>query len=209
MRSKKQGNKVQAAKQTQLASKPAPPKLVNIITADSLKLRDVTQHYGKLTLQTAMQATTPTIRKWAKMAEEGKGSNEIIIQGIANLFIGTSLYFGEAIPQAAAESVVIDMMQDYELGQLKLEDLVVITKELKEKDINRSKLTPNILIKHIRSYYNRRQQAAILHSQNQSLTQKNNDTQDIATRIKGTIALPDAQGKRVDRTRASVKKFYK
>lgn len=190
------------------SKKQGKPELVALITALGFKNRELSKHYGKLTLHTAMQATTPTIRKLAKLAEEAN-KPDVVVQGVARMFIGVSLYFGDAIPQAAAESIVIDMMQDYELGQLKLEDLVVITKELKEKDINRSKLTPNILIKHIRSYYNRRQQAAILQSQNQSLTHKNNDTADINTRIKGTIALPDAQGKRVDRTRASVKKYYK
>lgn len=179
------------------------PELVELITASQYKDSQVTRHYGGITMAYAMNAQTPTIWRWTKDQGEDK-----MIPAIAKLFIGASLYFDAPISQDQAEGVVTKLLADYELSNLKLEDLVVCCKELTEST-QYGKLTPNKILSHIKEYRERRTKVAIQTSINDSLTHKNNDTMDIAERMKNTIALPDAQGARVDRTRASVKKYYK
>ena len=179
------------------------PELVELITASDYRNRHIVQHYGKLTMQSAMNSDSPTVWRWAK--EEGE---EKMIPAIAKLFIGTSLFFDKPISQDEGETLVTEILANYETSNLKLEDLVVICKELKESDVY-GKLTMNKILKHVRAYTEKRMQAAVRQSLDDSLTHKNNDTMDIAERMKNTIALPDAQGARVDRTRASVKKYYK
>lgn len=177
------------------------PPLVDLITAPHYKNRHVVQHYGKMSMQVAMNTKAPTVALLAR--EQGQ---DIMIESLGRVFVATSMYFDKPMSIEEGEIVAVEMLNDYEIGNLKLEDVVVIIKEIKESDMY-GRLTPNKMIKHIKDYWERRIKAAVSDSINNS--QSNKDGADMAERIKKTIALPDAQNARIDRTRAANNKYLK
>ncbi len=159
------------------------------------------QHYGKMTMQAAMNTQAPTVGKLSR--EQGQ---DLLIESLGRVFIATSMYFDKPLNTQEAEIVGVEILNDYEMSNLKLEDIVVIIKEIKQSDIY-GRLTANKIIKHIRSYWERRLKVAVSDSINNSQASK--DGADMAERVKKTIALPDAQLKRVDYTRNQNKKYLK
>lgn len=177
------------------------PALRELIVVPHYKNRAVVQHYGRMTMQMAMDAKTATISKLGR--EEGQDK---IIESLGRVFIATSMYFDKALSTEEAEIVAVEMLNDYEMSNLKLEDVVVIVKELKESDMY-GRLTPNKIIKHIKKYWERRIKTAVTNSINHSQSTK--QASDMSERIKKTVALPTAQLKRVDRTRKENTKYFK
>ena len=159
------------------------------------------QHYGKMDMVTAMNTKGATIHKYGR--EMGK---DLIIEGLGRVFVGTSLYFDKPMSLEEGEIVAVEMMADYEMSNLKLEDIVVIIKEIKSSEIY-GRLTANKVIKHVHNYIERRTKAAISQSINNS--QHNKEATDMNARIKKTIAMPQAQLDRVDRTRKENTKYLK
>ena len=174
---------------------------MELITAPHYKNREVVKHYGKMTMQTAMAAKTPTVGKLCRSHGEDK-----FIESLGRVFLATSLYFDKPLNTEEAEIVAVEMLNDYEMSNLKLEDVVVIIKEIKESDMY-GRLTPNKIIKHIRSYWDRRIKTAATESINHSQTSK--DTSEMSERVKKTVALSHHQLARVDRTRNETTKYYK
>lgn len=152
-------------------------------------------------MQAAMNSSTPTVGKLSRQ----KGQ-DFLIECLGRVFVGTSLYFDKPLSTAEGEIIAVEMLNDYEMSNLKLEDVVVIIKEIKESEIY-GRLTANKIIKHIRGYWERRVKAAVSDSINHS--QSNKDAPDMADRVKKTISLPDAQLNRVDRTRKHNNKYLK
>lgn len=177
------------------------PTLQELIVVPHYKNRLVVQYYGNMTMAVAMNSTTPTV---AKLGREN-GQDEMI-ESLGRVFVATSMYFDKPLNTEEAEIVAVEILNDYEMSNLKLEDIVVIIKEIKESD-SYGRLTPNKIIKHIRGYWDRRIKTAVTESINQSQTNK--DAPDMAERIKKTVAMPDAQLSRVDRTRAINNKYFK
>jgi hypothetical protein len=161
------------------------------------------QHYGSITMVDAMNVKTPTIFRLTKQYGQEK-----IIQGVAKMFIGTSLYFDKALSADEAETIVVECLSDYELSNLKLEDFAVICKELKEDKIY-GKLTMNKILNHVKSYRDRRTQQAIAQSLDETQTAKMYGN-DINERIhRGIRDTSKDKTNQIDRTRADVKKYYK
>lgn len=181
------------------------PPLVELITASDYKDRNVVKHYGNLTMVTAMNSGQPSITKWVQ-----KHGDEKMIQGLAKLFIGTSLYFDKALIPAQAESIAAKVMADYEMSNLKLEDMVVICKEITETDFyGKDTLTPNKFLKTIKAYCDRRMTVAISESKNQSQEHKMYDG-NMHERLHRTLKQTGKdKSKAVDRTRKHTRKFYK
>lgn len=152
----------------------------------------------------AMNATTPTVWRLAKNYGQEK-----IIQGVAKMLIGTSLYFDKALTADEAETIVVECLNDYELSNLKLEDFAAICKELKENKTY-GKLNMNKILSHIKEYRDRRTNAAIsqsLDAVQQSKLYGNDMSQRIHDAVKNTNKTNI--GNQVDRTRNDIKKFYK
>jgi len=152
-------------------------------------------------MQTAMNTTAPTVGKLSR--QEGQ---DHFIECLGRVFVGTSLYFDKPLSIDEGEIIAVEILNDYEMSNLKLEDIVVIIKEIKESEIY-GRLTANKIIKHIKGYWERRLKTAVSDSINHS--QSNKDGADMSERIKKTIALPDAQANRVDRTRKHNNKYLK
>lgn len=185
----------------QLKKQSTRPPLVELITAPHYRNRDVVKHYGTMTMQQAMSATTPTVGKLCRQEGEDK-----LIESLGRVFLATSLYFDKPLGTEEAEIVAVEMLNDYEMSNLKLEDIVVIIKEIKESDMY-GRLTPNKIIKHIRSYWDRRIKTAATKSIDGS--QRNKEASDMSERVKKTVALSHHQLARVDRTRKENTKYFK
>lgn len=179
------------------------PALVELITASDYRDRYIVQHYGNMTMKLAMNTNAPTIHKWARQQGEEK-----MIMAIAKLFIGASLYFDKPISQDAAEGIVVKLLADYELSNLKLEDLVVCCKEITEAEAY-GKLTPNKILSHIKKYKERRMRAAIDGSLDSVAQSKLYDT-NMHGRLHDTLrATAKDKSTAVDKTRNDVRKYYK
>lgn len=152
----------------------------------------------------AMNASTPTVWRLAK-----NHGQEKIIQGVAKMFIGTSLYFDKALTADEAETIVVECLTDYELSNLKLEDFAAICRELKENKTY-GKLNMNKILAHIKEYRERRTSAAISQSLD-AVHQSKLYGNDMSARIHDAIKTTNKTniGSKVDRTRADVKKYYK
>ena len=177
------------------------PPLRELIVVPHYKNRAVVQHYGQMTMQVAMEAQTPTLSKLSR--EEGQDE---MIESLGRVFVATSMYFDKALSTDEAEIIAVEMLNDYEMSNLKLEDVVVIIKEIKESDMY-GRLTPNKIIKHIRGYWDRRIKTAATESIDQS--QRSKDAPDMSERVKKTVAIAHHQLARVDRTRKETTKYYK
>lgn len=185
----------------QLKKQSTRPPLVELITAPHYRNRDVVKHYGKMTMQTAMAAKTPTVGKLCREHGDDK-----LIESLGRVFLATSLYFDKALSTEESEIVAVEMLNDYEMSNLKLEDVVVIIKEIKESELY-GRLTPNKIIKHIRGYWDRRIKTAATESIDCS--QRSKDAPDMSERVKKTVAIAHHQLARVDRTRKENNKYYK
>jgi len=161
----------------------------------------VVQHYGKMTMQTAMNTVAPTVGKLSR--DQGQ---DFLIESLGRVFIATSMYFDKPLNAQEAEIVAVEMLNDYEMSNLKLEDIVVIIKEIKESEVY-GRLTANKIIKHIRSYWERRLKAAVSNSINDSQASK--DGAEMSERVKKTVAIASAQLRRVDYTRNENNKYLK
>jgi hypothetical protein len=174
---------------------------VELITAPHYKNRLVVQHYGKMTMQSAMNTQAPTVGKLSR--DQGQ---DHLIESLGRVFVATSMYFDKPLNTPEAEIVAVEILNDYEMSNLKLEDIVVVIKEIKESEIY-GRLTANKIIKHIRGYWERRLKAAVSDSIDNS--QANKDGAEMTERVKKTVAIAAAQLNRVDYTRNQTKKYLK
>lgn len=180
------------------------PELLALITASAYKDSLVVKHYGDLTIQKAMNSQGMCIGRLEKTQ-----GDDVIVPAIAKLFLAASLYFGEKFSQDMAEVVVRKMLAEYELrSQLKLEDLVVICKEIVETE-QFGKFTANKLLAAIKKYQKRRERLAIESSMD-SVAQTKLYGTNMHERIHDTLRkTAKDKSTAVDRTRGSVKKYYK
>lgn len=180
------------------------PELLALITASAYKDSLVVKHYGDLTIHKAMNSQGMSIGRL-----EATYGDDAMVPAIAKLFLAASLYFGETFSQDMAEVVVRKMLAEYELrSQLKLEDLVVICKEIVETE-QFGKFTANKLLSSIKKYQKRRMRLAIegsLDSVQQSKLYGTNMHDRIHDTLRKTAKDKSAA---VDRTRTDVKKYYK
>lgn len=180
------------------------PTLVELITASQYKDGQVVKHYGDMTMTKAMNSPGMSIGRLSKVEDE-----ETVVTGIARMFLACSIYFGEKFEQNMAEAVVRKLLAEYQLrSQLKLEDLVVICKEIIETE-QFGKFTAAKLLAFIKKYQKRRERAAIdgsLDSVAQSKLYGTNMHERLHDTLRKTAKDKSAN---VDRTRNDVKKFYK
>ncbi|MEM8506212.1 MAG: hypothetical protein AAF717_00220 [Bacteroidota bacterium] len=178
------------------------PELLALITASEYRDSLVVKHYGNLTMATAMNSTGMSLGRLAKTEGEEK-----VVKGVAKMFLACSLYFGENFSQDMAEVVVQKILGEYQLrSMLKLEDLVVICKEIVSTE-QFGRFSAHKLLTHIKKYQKRRMSAAINASQIQNLEQKHQNN--LEERIHNSVKLPERLERQVDRTRGDVRKYYK
>jgi len=182
-------------------SKKTKPALLALVKSSNYKHTDVIRHYGNMTLQKALEVKAPSIHRLS--ITEGR---EPIIEGIAVVFCSTALYFDGELPINKAKLIVEEMLVNYEYSNLKLEDVLVICKELKEQAIY-SKLTPSKILKQIADYCKRREKQAIANSINATLDEKHESNLD--ERMKKSIRQIDDVSKAVVNNRMYLIKYFK
>lgn len=131
-------------------------------------------------MRQALMAKTPSIGLYSQQDEEK------VKYCITNLFLGTSKYFNNPLSIDGANIIADELLSNYESRQLRLEDLFVICKEIKESDT--IVLTPARILKFVNNYVQRREKTAIQLSQELSENAKAlSGENDIDTRIKNSI----------------------
>lgn len=88
-----------------------------------------------------------------------KKNEQKTITCITNLFKAVNMYFDNVLTQEKAEVVAAELLSKYEYRSLKLEDLVVICKRLKESDA--FKMTPARILREVKVYAQDRENLAI------------------------------------------------
>ncbi|CAM1341780.1 conserved hypothetical protein [Tenacibaculum aestuarii] len=104
-------------------------------------------------MRKAFLSTTPSLGLLSKENEDK------VITCITNLFKAVSMYFDSPLSQEKAEVIAAELLSKYEYRSLKLEDLVVICKEIKEGDV--FKITPARILRQVKKYSDDRQKLAI------------------------------------------------
>ncbi|WBX72916.1 hypothetical protein PG913_08365 [Tenacibaculum pacificus] len=135
------------------SSKQTVPALQKLVEASAFNNRLVVKHYNNLTMHQALTAGTPSLGALSKINEDKA------IIGIKNLFKAVSMYFDNILPDGKAEVIAVELLSKYEYRSLRLEDLVVICKNLKESDV--FKITPARILREIKKYSDNREKLAI------------------------------------------------
>lgn len=100
---------------------------------------------------------------------------------ITNLFKAVSMYFDNVLTQAKAEVIAVELLSKYEYRSLKLEDLVVICKELKEGEV--FKITPARILRQVKKYSDEREKLAIAINRELSESSKANINYQLQERL--------------------------
>ncbi|TYB74565.1 MULTISPECIES: hypothetical protein [Bizionia] len=180
------------------------PSLKELTEVSNYSNTAVVKHYAGMNLRVAINSNGKSMAMMTKV----EGGEELVKKCVTNMLIGTSMYFAKVLPDRQANVVAEELLANYEYRQLKLEDVLAICYEIKEADI--INLTPARILKHIKDYFQRREQAIIDQSINASETNKNgNFDADFDKRIRQSARHLDDQNKAIVRTRTSTRKFYK
>lgn len=181
-------------------SKAIVPALKELTEASVYSNSLVVKHYGNLTMRKALQSKTKSVGLYQK-------EDEVTIRMcITNLFIGTSRYFNNELKLDKAEVIAEEILANYNYRQLRLEDLFVICKEIKESDL--IILTPARILKHIAKYCQNREAMAIRLSQELSEKVKGElGDSNIDDRIKGSIRHLERSNEIVVKQRLNAKKY--
>lgn len=178
------------------------PTLKELTEQSSYKNSLVVRHYGNMNMVRALESPNPSVGLLSKKDIEGTK------QCITNMFIGTSMYFDKPLNTNQADVIAEEILSKYEFRQMKLEDVLSICIEIKEADIY--KLTPARILKHIASYVDRREQAAISRSIKLSEDGKAQlGESNIDQRVKNSIRQIDRSNSEVVKGRLRVRKYYK
>jgi hypothetical protein len=178
------------------------PTLQELAEVSNYKNSLVVKHYAEMSMQTALQCKSKSIGIISKNNEDG------VKLAIANLFIGTSMYFDTELTFRKANLIAEELLAKYEYRQLKLEDILAICIELKESDIY--KLTLARILRHISNYVVKREDLAIKTSIQSSEDAKAAiGESNIDERIKNSIRHIERSNKEVVKRRLNVRKFYK
>lgn len=180
------------------------PTLKELTEVSNYSNTAVVKHYAGMNLLRAINATSKSLGLLTKQ----EGGEELVKKCISNMLIGTSMYFAKVLPDRQANVVAEELIANYQYRQLKLEDILAICYEIKEADI--INLTPARILKQIKDYVQRRDEAIIEQSINRSETHKhgNFDT-DFDKRIKQSARHLEDQNNAIVRTRTATRKFYK
>ena len=176
------------------------PTLLELTEVSNYKNSLVVKHYAGMNLQRALSAPSKSVGIISKENEEG------VKRAIANLFIGTSMYFDNELSFKKANVLSEEILACYEYRQLKLEDVLAICIEIKESDI--FKLTPARIIRHISNYTERRLKQSIHNSIQLTQDSKSGDA-DIDKRIKKSIRHIERSNLEVVKGRLYTSKYYK
>ena len=151
------------------------PALRELVEASVYSNRLVVKHYNNLTMHQALVCKTPSLGALTKEDEEKT------ILCIVNLFQSTSMYFDNTLSEAKAEVIAIELLSKYEYRSLRLEDLVVICKQIKEGDV--FKITPARILREIKKYSDQREKLAIQLSKQTSATAKTSVNYELESRL--------------------------
>lgn len=145
-------------------------ELLKALTAPDFKQSVVIRRCGSLDMQRAMSLPTPCLGQLEKVHGE-----ESMKRAVGRLLASAALWHDVELSESKLEALYSVIISDYEVrSSLKLEDFVVITRELMEADFHK-RLTINQILVHIRTYSKRRIARAIKDSidRNQSLKNSN------------------------------------
>lgn len=176
------------------------PTLLELTEVSNYKNSLVVKHYAGMTLQRALKATSKSVGIISKENEEG------VKLAIANLFIGTSMYFDSELTFKKACVISEELLANYEYRHLKLEDVLAICIEIKESDI--FKLTPARILRQISNYAKRRVQQSIHNNLQLTQDEKAGDA-DIDNRVKKSIRHIERSNEEVVKGRLKTRKYYK
>jgi len=177
------------------------PTLPSLIIDGDHKHTELIRHYSNLTIAKALQSNSLSIYRMSVDIY----THDQVVDGISALFIATAMYFDEnSLSSSQAKIVSEELLAHKET--LKLEDLVVICKELKEQSVY-SKLTPSKILKHVADYRNRRMTSAIKLNLNKTLDEKYEAN--IDDRIKRSIRAIEDSNRIISEKNVQMKKFYK
>ncbi len=184
-----------------LPSKNTKPKLQDLILKGDHKHTMIVRHYNNLTVAKAVTSTSPSIYRLSVQYF----THEKVVSGISKLLLATAMYFDEnSLTAPQADIVAEELLAHPE--SLKLEDLVVICKELKEQSVY-SKLTPSKILKHVAEYRKRRMQTAIKLQLNKTLDEK--QEANIDERMRKSIRQIDDSNRIISEKHVEIRKYYK
>ena len=123
----------------------------------------------------ALTAVTPSLGALQKENEDNT------IRSVKNLFKAVSMYFDNVLTDGKAEVIAIELLSKYEYRSLRLEDLVVICKQIKEGDV--FKITPARILREIKKYSDQREKLAIQLSTQKSATAKSSVNYELESRL--------------------------
>ena len=126
-------------------------------------------------MRKALQSKSQSIGALSKQNEDKA------VTCITNLFKAVSMYFDNTLNQAKAEVIAVELLSKYEYRSLKLEDLVVICKELKEGEV--FKITPARILRQVKKYSEEREKLAIYLSREKSEMNKSSINYQLESRL--------------------------
>lgn len=181
-------------------SKTVRPTLGQLTAVSNYRNSEVVKHYGGMTMDIALQSTSPSIGVISREHEEA------VRLSITNMMVGTSLYFDTPLQVAQAEIIAEELLGSYDYRQLRLEDVWAICTELKEKEIY--KLTPARIVKQIHEYTDRRIARSIQLSQEACEYHKaQTGESNIDKRILGSARQPERSNEIVAKNRVWMQQF--
>ena len=125
-------------------------KLLAALTGPSYKQTAFMRCYGRLDMPKALAAAAPCIGQLQKQLGDPP-----LYLAIGRLFAAAALWHGVALKEEEVQALTQGILSDSELRSLKLEDLVVVAKEIQEADWHK-RLTLNQIMCHVRGYWKRR-----------------------------------------------------
>jgi hypothetical protein len=178
------------------------PSLVSLVAASNYKNTDVVRHYGNMNITKAAQSNSTCVGLLSKQ-------NELKLKRcITNMFIGTSMYFDNVLPQNKADVIAEEILAKYEYRQLKLEDILAICIEIKESET--FKLTPARILRHISDYTKRKEKIVIANSIQNSQNHKSDFGEaNIDQRLHNSIRHLERTNQEVVKGRIRNNKFLK
>lgn len=184
----------------QLSKKTKPP-LLELVRRSDYRHTDVIRHYGDTSMVNAIESKSPSLNRLSKQFKRDE-----VISIISSIFIATAMYFDGELHPNKASIIAEEMLVDYHYSNLKVEDLIVITRELKEQAVY-SKLSPSKILKQIADYTDRRSNTAAKLSINKTLDEKQENNLD--ERMKKSVRQIEDVSKSVVNNRAYLEKYYK
>ncbi|CAA0248069.1 conserved hypothetical protein [Tenacibaculum maritimum] len=180
-------------------SKKIIPTLRELVTRSNYKHTEVIRYYGNMSLKKALDSESPSVIALTKEIPRKE-----VIDLISKIFIATSLYFDGELSSSKANLIGEEILINYEYRAFKIEDIIAITKELKEQIVY-TKLTPSKILKHISEYNSRRIKMSIQRNQDKSIQMK--DGNEITKRIVNSFKSPPSVDKVVFKQRLNTTKY--